>query len=326
MWKICWLAADLWWNVSNPGIGRLLYTLGNFLSIGEEDDKMKPGSNLVTQAFNETISSLKKLFFRCLMGISFGIFSYVPLFMLFIFIAWALAMPLGATAKDLLSQILLSLMLLLGFATGTAFLVSAVFGVIQNVYHGKKLRFFPKENLKKAAKVSLLLLAIILLLALPIVGVYSFSKEFAAMITLVLILVLPVLSLSAFILLYYLLPEMAIKNKGLIAAIKGSASLVRKNLVKTLAFGTALFIICMILFFIRAVISYALVIAGVLVLALVSALVDKTVGVILMIIGYLAYLLLELVMLSAIVAFYVIAHTVFYKLISANGRDGETMS
>lgn len=279
---------------------------------------IKRGISISSKILPEGIDHLELLLKRVASRVALAYSSSFILVIVAFILSYLLAMVMSPEQADsLMAAILMLFYPLIIFVSGTL-MVSALLGAIQNVFYKKPLPFFNGENLKKAAKLQLFALTALLLLLVPVALAYALAGEtaaaWAAIIIIILMLIAP---FPILILLYYMLPEMAIKKKGIIDSMKSSITLVRNNFWETISFG---FILGAVLFFIYAICAfliYILFVLAILVSAVAATILATTalsiLGSIIIFIGYIVYIAVVVALVSTIISIYSTMHTLFYK-------------
>lgn len=278
---------------------------------------VKRGLSLISPIFTEGMDCLKEFLVRSTLRIALAYLSILlPIVVGLIYLFLSGAGLLSEELKPIFAFVVVALFAFALLAE-MVLLISAVLGHIQNIYHKRKTPFFSRENLFKSLKLFLFSLFILALASIPIILAQVFLGQNAAvMAAMIEALVLGLLSIPAFILLYYTLQEIAIPGKGIIDSMKGSIRLVRGNFWETLTVGLALFAVSMVIYFVCIFALYVFIFAVTIISALLSAALGADLSflsTILFSLGYFLYLALTALAVSANIAFYSTMHTLLYK-------------
>ncbi len=273
------------------------------------------GIGLIGPVFKEGIDycKVKGAFFRIAIRVGAAYLAYTILFIIAALIGSAFGPTVFPNDPKVGANMLILALYLVAMLLGNLLFLSALMGLMQNVYYKKNLPFFSMENILNSLKLTLFFVLVFLVLCIPAAAFYLWAGTTAASLVLLLILLIAMAAtIPLFILFYYLLQEMAIGKKGVIGSIKGSVALVRKKFWETIVFGVVLLALVGVVYVVSFFIVYAIFIV-LMVLAVALSLASKEVGLVLLLILYAVFVVVLTAIYAVMLSAYSIMHTLLYK-------------
>lgn len=272
---------------------------------------IKRGFKLTAGSFEDMLSFMEKGFKRFMLyfivGAVIAVIGYAAI-MAVMFGAGHLVRPV---AGELASNILAAAICIAIYFAMLVYGVAAFFGALEYAYHEKKVGYFTRENVGVAVKYALFAAGIMILSMAVILGVGYLSRlsgAVAAIVLLIAMLLFVPVSIILVVMLYYTYPEMGVRKKGPIAAMRGSWGIAKNNFWETLVFGILTYIalsaIIGIIYVIFIVVFYG---------GLLAALLAQN-AIVMIIVVVLSYLLMLAILVPVVGVFYAM-HTKFYKRI-----------